>query len=29
MASWRLLAQGKQISIQPRIAVLRSIMLNH
>jgi uncharacterized damage-inducible protein DinB len=29
MANWRLLAQGKQISMQPRIAVLRSIMLNH
>ena len=29
MANWRLLAQGKQISSQPRIAVLRSIMLNH
>ncbi len=29
MANWRLLAQGKQISSQPRIVVLRSIMLNH
>jgi uncharacterized damage-inducible protein DinB len=29
MANWRLFAHGKQISSQPRIVVLRSIMLNH
>jgi uncharacterized damage-inducible protein DinB len=29
LANWRLLAHGKQISSQPRIVVLRSIMLNH
>ena len=29
MASWRLMAHGKQISSKPRIVVLRSIMLNH
>ncbi len=28
-ASWRLLSKGKLISSKPRIAVLRSIMLNH
>lgn len=29
MASWRLMMKGKEISSKPRIAVLRSIMLNH
>jgi uncharacterized damage-inducible protein DinB len=29
LATWRLTAKGKQISSKPRIAVLRSIMLNH
>jgi uncharacterized damage-inducible protein DinB len=29
LAKWRLLVHGKQISSQPRIVVLRSIMLNH
>jgi uncharacterized damage-inducible protein DinB len=28
-ASWRLMAQGKQVFSKPRIVVLRSIMLNH
>src|ERR1700690_2526941 len=28
-ASWRLMSKGKLISTKPRIAVLRSIMLNH
>jgi uncharacterized damage-inducible protein DinB len=28
-ASWRLMSKGKLISTRPRIAVLRSIMLNH
>jgi uncharacterized damage-inducible protein DinB len=28
-ASWRLMSKGKLISRKPRIAVLRSIMLNH
>ena len=29
LANWRLLAHGKEISSQPRMVVLRSIMLNH
>ena len=29
LASWRLMAQGKQVFSKPRIVVLRSIMLNH